>query len=484
MAGALRPQPNQVRSPADRRVKIALFTASGVTLAFLAAAMFRENFLTEWRGHQRHYRQLLTQSGDERQRQLGQAFPIELLQLDLPALGTVDRCVTCHVGIDNPAMAEAPKPYRSHSGSYLKCHPVEKYGCTVCHRGQGAATTFHGATAVEEYWDYPVLPVPLTQASCGACHAPDSPLMARHAPRLAEGRKLFLERGCQSCHKVGGVGGQLGPALDGEGLKIKHQLPMAHVQGEHTLANWLTRHFDNPQQIVAGSRMRPPRLTRSENEAVTTYMLSLQNRDWSQQYLPADRVAAWNRELHEKTTDGAVLYNRFCVNCHGDGTYSKWDSFFGRFIPAIRGPGLRALADSAYLRTAIEQGRPGTLMPAWGKQAGGLTDRQVAALVDYLEAGDGRPKQQLRPPPSLMSEGNPARGGELFTQYCAGCHSKLAPSLGNSVFQKSSDARFVALTIVNGRSDTAMPAFQRPGVAGLSDEEVRDLVAYVRSLKK
>jgi hypothetical protein len=52
------------------------------------------------------------------------------------------------------------------------------------------------------------------------------------------------------------------------------------------------------------------------------------------------------------------------------------------------------------------------------------------------------------------------------------------------VFQKSVGARFLAQTIVNGRADTAMPAFQHPGAAGLGDDEVRDLVAYIRSLTK
>ncbi|MFN4260200.1 MAG: c-type cytochrome, partial [Gemmataceae bacterium] len=486
-AGALNPKNTEDHTPtarSDRWVKIILLVASLVTLVFLVAAMVRENFLTDWRSHQRHYRQLLEKSDDERQRQLAQSFQIELRQIDLPQFNTVDRCVTCHVGIDNPAMAQQPNPYRYHHGDFLKWHPPEKYGCTVCHRGQGSATTFHEATAIEEYWDYPLLPVHLTQASCGACHAPDSPLMAKHAPKLAHGRQLFLDRGCQSCHKLGDVGGQLGPVLDNEGLKIKHQLPMAHVQGDRTLVNWLQQHFDNPQHIVPGSQMRPPRLTAAENEALTVYMISLQDRDWPKNYYPADQVAAWNRELHEKTTDPVILYNRFCVNCHGDGTYSQWDRFFNRFVPAIRGPGLRAVADSDYLRTAIDQGRPGTLMPAWNKQAGGLTAEQVDALVTYLKSGDGKSLQVLRPPPTALESGNANRGSELFIQHCAGCHSKLAPNLGNPVFQRSASNKFLALTIVNGRIDAAMPAFQGPGAAGLTDDEIRDVIAHIRSLRK
>jgi mono/diheme cytochrome c family protein len=468
----------------DRRSLWALFVASGITLAFLVAAMYRENFLSEWRRHQRTYQQMLANSPDERQRQLADSFSVQLRQVDLPQLGTIDRCVSCHVGIENPAMANAPQPYRLHSGDFLKHHPVEKYGCTICHQGQGAATNFLEAKACTVHWDYPLLPARLTEASCGVCHSADTPLMEHHAPRLVLGRQLFLDRGCQSCHKLGGVGGQLGPALDGEGRKIKHQLPMAHVTGDHTLANWLKQHFDNPQQVVAGSQMRPPRLTPAENEALTIYMLSLQNRDLPQTYVPADRVAAWNAELHQKITDPAVLYNRFCVNCHGDGTYGQWDRFFNRFAPAIRGPGLRALADKEYLQAAIAQGRPGTQMPAWGKSAGGLTPDQVNSLVAYLLAGDNRPPQALRPCPQPLSGGNAAHGGELFTQLCSGCHAagKVAPALGNSVFQKTASDEFIARTIANGRADTAMPAFQRPGTAGLTDDEVRHLLAYIRSL--
>lgn len=483
MAGPLN-APLAHDTPSDRRVKIALLAASLVTLGFLVAAMVRENFFSAWRWHQRTYQQQLLASEDERQRQLGAEFEMRIRQVDCPQLGTTDRCVSCHVALDNPAMSTGKLPLRPHSGDHLKHHPVAKYGCTVCHQGQGAATTFHEARSVDEHWDYPLLPRSLTQASCGACHAADAPLMQKHAPRLAQGRQLFLERGCLSCHKLDGVGGQLGPSLDGEGRKIKQQLPMAHIKGDRTLPNWLEQHFNDPQSIVPGSQMRPPRLTAEQNQSLTIYMLSLRRRDIPQTYLPGDRIAALDRELHHKELRPEVLYQRFCVNCHGDGGYGHYDRFFNRFMPAIRGPGVGAVADETYFRKAIEEGRPGTLMPAWQRSAGGLTGEQIGALVGYLKKGDGRPPQSMSAPSA--GRGDAARGAELFGLYCAGCHgtNHLAPTLGNPVFQSTASDELILRTIANGRTDTAMPAFRRAGADGLTDGELADLLAHLRSLAR
>jgi cbb3-type cytochrome c oxidase subunit III len=482
MAGALT-QPKPAAGSRDRVVKIALLSASGVTLLFLVAAMVRENFLSPWRYHQRQYRAILLSSSDEKQRQLGQQFGIQIRQIDLPQLGRTDRCVSCHVAIDNPVLAGAQQPYCPHSGDILKHHPVEKFGCTICHQGQGRATVFLEAKASDVHWDYPLLPARMTQASCGLCHAADSPLIARHAPMLALGRRLFVERGCQACHKLDGVGGQLGPVLDGQGLKTRHQVPMGHVEGERTLVNWLKQHFDQPQKIVPGSQMRPPRLTPAENDALTIYMLSLQRRDLPETYIAPDRIASLNQALHHKEVRGEVLYNRFCVQCHGEGSYGAWDPFFHRFMPAVRGAGLRSVADRDYLKEAIEKGRPGTLMPAWGKSGGGLTQAQVDSLIDYLAGGAARDRKSSAPP---QRRGNARRGAELFGQLCAGCHgnNQLAPSLGNVGFQTTATDAFITRTIRRGRPDTVMPAFQREGADGLSDDEVLDLLAHVRSLGK
>src|SRR5262249_22113485 len=129
MAGALiehaAPQPSDKlrQKRGESWVKIALIASSLLTLGFLVARMVPENFLSPWRFHQRQYRHMLAKSRDERQRKLADTFTTEIRQLDLPQLGTTDRCVSCHVGIDNPKMAGTAQPYAAHSGDYLQHHP-------------------------------------------------------------------------------------------------------------------------------------------------------------------------------------------------------------------------------------------------------------------------------------------------------------------------------------------------------------------------
>jgi hypothetical protein len=62
----------------------------------------------------------------------------------------VDRCMTCHLGIDQKGYEDAPQPYTTHPEPelYVKGpHAVDKVGCTVCHQGRGRGTTFVTAAA-------------------------------------------------------------------------------------------------------------------------------------------------------------------------------------------------------------------------------------------------------------------------------------------------------------------------------------------------
>ncbi|MEJ7728936.1 MAG: c-type cytochrome [Polyangiaceae bacterium] len=90
----------------------------------------------------------------------------------------VDRCHTCHMGVDNGNYnaASIPRQFRTHPNRswLLAAHPVEKFGCTACHQGQGRATDMlsHSSWQMEthheeerwhyvgdHYWEDPLLPV-------------------------------------------------------------------------------------------------------------------------------------------------------------------------------------------------------------------------------------------------------------------------------------------------------------------------------------
>jgi cytochrome c2 len=205
-------------------------------------------------------------------------------------------------------MKDEKQPYRTHPGDYLTHHPSEQFGRTICHRGQGRALVFADAKGDEAYLDYPILPIHLTQSSCGLCHSAEE--VANYGgEKYALGKQLFESKGCFSCHNLYGRGGNMGPKLDNEGLKIKHVLPMIHVEGPHTLPQWLVEHFDDPQKIVANSQMKPPNLSEEEREALTTYILSLQERDIPQSYVSSGKLL----ELYkQKQPDPSTVL--FCLS--------------------------------------------------------------------------------------------------------------------------------------------------------------------------
>jgi mono/diheme cytochrome c family protein len=472
----------------DRRVKIGLLAASLLTIALLAAAALRENVLAPWRLYQKQYARILaTKAVDDRGRSLLRNFHVEMKQAVLPELGTIDRCVSCHNGIDDPRMAGLENPHAVHPGQYLEWHEVGRFGCTVCHRGQGRAMDFKDAKAEGRHWDYPLLPTELSQSSCGLCHSARE-VAERGGEVYAAGAALFEVKGCRSCHKLGGRGGNLGPALDNEGLKVTGSLPMANVNGPHTLPQWLVEHFADPQRIVAGSRMPTPGLSRAETTALTTYLLSLQQRDLPGSYLTPERHLVLYAQATPDPMTGEQLFSRFCSTCHDTGLMGRYDKFFQSFIPAVRGESFRASADPSYVSANIRYGRAGTIMPAWGSAAGGMSDEDIRRLTSYI-LGREAALAEIAPVTLAATDvgtSDTGRGAALFLKNCSGCHGtggegKIAPSLNSHVLRTLASDAFLARTIASGRRNTAMPAWRVTG--GLTDRDIGDLIAHIRSLR-
>ncbi len=89
---------------------------------------------------------------------------------------------------------------------------------------------------------------------------------------------------------------------------------------------------------------------------------------------------------------------------------------------------------------------------------------------------------------ALQAGPAPDGGGDLFKQKCAMCHGadgKGYPALKTPDFtdpkvQASLTDEELTKTIKNGKTGTAMPPFKD----SLSDDQVKSLVKYIRSLKK
>jgi len=137
-------------------------------------------------------------------------------------VGLVDRCQSCHVGTDPlvvPVVMTVTKadlgmaksmdaPFSSHPDpDLLKFHPLEKFGCSPCHGGNGRALdSEEKAHGRYEHWLWPLYYPANYNAGCQQCHASDA--ITEHAPVLNRAKELYREKGCIGCHKFQGFDNQ------------------------------------------------------------------------------------------------------------------------------------------------------------------------------------------------------------------------------------------------------------------------------------
>lgn len=453
-----------------------------IIFAFTGLGVNRE-LSNEWHQHQSQYKEFLVKNAKsdiDRKRAAG----IEtgaIRQIFLPSLNKADRCMSCHMGLENPLMAEGDLPYKQHSGNFLQTHAVAKFGCTICHSGQGRATNMkeahgHGHT----FWDYPLIPFEYIQSSCAVCH--DYKMLEEEGMHtVVQGERLFREKGCLGCHKHNGVGGDLGAALDGVASRPLLYFPMTHVIGDRNAYNWMKQHFDDPQAIVDNSEMKVS-LTDEEAAQLTTFMFTLRREELPSNYKLIKNIAS-------KATDGASLFTMYCSGCHGTGQQSIYDEVLNRTIPAITNAAFLRLIDDYSLKSIIDDGRSGTQMTAWKNTASGLKKEELEQIREYISKS--RPSQIVGLFGYNAKNRDVARGKTTYEQRCNFCHGddgkgggrKLGLNLRNPTVQNVLSPEFLANTVLHGRKGTPMPSFGPEG-EGLSNREIADVVAYVKTLSK
>jgi len=131
------------------------FTMLGLLVGVLVVIGYYRDEYREWKGYQRKFiQEEIRRASTPQQRALAEQTPVQIRQILLPDLNRVDRCTTCHLAVEDPSYGGYPQPLAYHP--LHEQHPFERFGCTVCHRGQGRATTTADAHGNVPHWDQPM----------------------------------------------------------------------------------------------------------------------------------------------------------------------------------------------------------------------------------------------------------------------------------------------------------------------------------------
>ncbi|MFQ5692887.1 MAG: c-type cytochrome, partial [Nitrospinota bacterium] len=326
---------------------------------------------------------------------------------------TVDRCQTCHLGISRSGFEDFPPPFRSHPERtvLLRKHPVEQFGCTLCHRGQGKALNTlleaHGidlktgerlklSSAPNIFWETPLLRGKDVQTTCPACHSAtlDMPM----APVASKGRRLFIKLGCSGCHLLKGYEDlpKVGPSL----LKASQKLR----------PEWMVPWILRPRDYLPKTRMPFFALTPRQATAITAYLLKASDKappSGSEKFNPGPDVQAAVRRGR------AIFESRGCLACH------TIDGKGGDFAPDLSRVAAKVKPDWVvnWLKNPKHY-NPDTVMPNLR-----LSDAEAQDLAAYLlsrgKPGPADPTlaAQLEDP-AVIQEGR-----RLVANFgCYGCH--------------------------------------------------------------
>jgi cytochrome c2 len=303
----------------------------------------------------------------------------------LGGAGLVDRCQSCHVATDPlivPSVMALTKadlgmanskdaPFATHPNpALLKTHPLEKFGCSPCHGGNGRALdSVERAHGRYEHWLWPLNYPENNEAGCQQCHAAD--MVTEEARVLNHGKELYRSRGCIGCHRFQG--------------------------------------FDNQDELLVAARQNILQLTATK--AANLLEIPRLNRLGDQ----APDNAAANR-YYQQATNLSVASDNI------DAQIEQLEQRSHNLLQEIKkvGPDLKEIRMKLrkewipYWLANTHTFRPGTKMPQFR-----LQQDEVQAISAFIwQSGLTGPALPRQAP------GNATRGRQLFeTRGCLACHS-------------------------------------------------------------
>jgi mono/diheme cytochrome c family protein len=317
----------------------------------------------------------------------------EVAQVYLEDLKVADRCVTCHRGIDNALFADAPQPFRTHSGELLKHHPATTFGCTPCHQGQGLATTVDGAHGREAGWATPLLPAAYVQVSCARCHEVTHGLAG--AATVTRGADLFMEKGCYGCHDAQGIT-----------YRPKFAPPLAPLSTKLLdLRRFVYAWIKEPTHVSADTMMPNFSLDDDAARKITAFVATLPA---EHQCEPVDLAGA-------SVEEGEHLFvERGCAGCHA---VKADDHSVAPRVPNLAG--IASKVKPEWIDHWISD--PKAYNPDAAMPKTELTDKERHAVVAYLLT---LKRTELLPDPPAIAASDAEEGKQLVKRYeCFGCHA-------------------------------------------------------------
>lgn len=371
------------------------FGISSVVFLVIMAVSPVKDYFREYRAYQNEYRALLLeQAGSSRELREAQAQQVRVRQIWIPEFNNrVDRCTSCHLGFDNPRTAGAPEPFRLHPKTPHTPDDVPRFGCVICHRGQGRATSLEEAHGDAEDWDDPILPLGYTEASCGVCHRDQR---VAEASLLSKGRELMSQYACHGCHMID------------PDLEWQSSAPDLNGLSEKTNPGWLKAWLDNPSELVPGSRMPDFELSSGNIDTLVAYLWSFPS--------ASGRDIEPSSELPEGDPEagGKLFRESRCISCHtvdgrGNGSAPELGGIGSK---TNRGWLVAFLGDPHAFQ-------PNTEMPRYSFTSGELLDLSQYLVDELFDPAAPEPGE-----PPRLSRAMLEAGERIFRRYgCGGCHS-------------------------------------------------------------